>query len=152
MESRRDADAASGRDVTARPAPLSLREAAAALGEYWRPALVGTLNGQAVKVVRLKGEFIWHSHQDEDELFLVLEGTLHIAFRPPGAPEFTRTLHPGEFLIVPRGLEHRPSADDDVLVALFEPMGTRNTGDQVDPVFTAPDTDRPLESLTRTTP
>jgi mannose-6-phosphate isomerase-like protein (cupin superfamily) len=152
MESRRDAGAAGGRDLTAAPAPRSLRDTAAALGEYWRPALVGTLNGQAVKVVRLKGDFIWHSHPDEDELFLVLEGTLRIAFRPPDAPEFTRTIRPGEFLIVPRGLAHRPSADDDVLVALVEPLGTRNTGDQVDPVFTAPHTDRPLEPLTRTTP
>ncbi len=127
------------------PRPIAIRAAAAGISEFWRPKLVGALNGQAVKLARLKGEFIWHAHPDEDELFLVLEGRLRLDFRRSGGEESSRSLEPGEMLIVPRGLEHRPVATEEVLLLLFEPLGTRNTGDQDDPRFTAP-TDVPLET------
>lgn len=127
------------------PRPIAIRAAAAGISEFWRPKLVGALNGQAVKLARLKGEFIWHAHPDEDELFLVLEGRLRIDFRRSGEEASSRSLESGEMLIVPRGLEHRPVATDEVLLLLFEPLGTRNTGDQDDPLFTAP-TDVPLEA------
>lgn|SRR5678815_2520819 len=118
--------------------PIALRDTAAGIPELWRPKLVGALNGQAVKVARLKGEFIWHAHTGEDELFLVLEGELRIDFRRGGEAEWSRTVGAGEMLIVPRGVEHRPVATDEVLLLLFEPLGTRNTGDRDDPIFTAP--------------
>ena len=91
--------------------------------EHWSPRIVGELNGQHVKLARLKGEFIWHSHENEDEMFLVLKGTLRMKFRDREA-----VLNPGEFLIVPRGTEHCPVADEEVEVMLFEPASTVNTG------------------------
>lgn len=84
---------------------------------------MGRLNGQLVKLARLKGEFVWHSHQQEDELFLVVKGELKIEFR-----DGTETLKEGEMLIVPKGVEHRPVAEEEVLVMLFEPETTHNTG------------------------
>jgi mannose-6-phosphate isomerase-like protein (cupin superfamily) len=120
------------------PRPIALRDAAAGIPDLWRPKLAGTLNGQAVKVARLKGEFLWHAHAGEDELFLVLEGELRLDFRRGGEDEWSCTLGAGEMLIVPRGVEHRPVATDEVLLLLFEPLGTRNTGDREDPMFTAP--------------
>lgn len=92
--------------------------------DYWNPRIVGELNGQHVKLVKLKGEFVWHKHDDEDELFLVLDGHLKIEFR-----DKTIEIEPNEFVIVPRGVEHRPVADEEVSVLLFEPASTLNTGD-----------------------
>jgi mannose-6-phosphate isomerase-like protein (cupin superfamily) len=106
--------------------------------EHWRPRVVGELNGQAVKIVKLQGEFVWHHHEAEDELFLVLTGHLRIEFRG-GSKE----LDPGEFLIVPRGVEHRPVADVETSVLLFEPLGVLNTGNVTHPTLTAP-TDVPI--------
>jgi len=90
----------------------------------WSPKIVGELNGQHVKLVRLKGEFVWHKHDHEDELFFVVDGTLKIEFR-----DKTVTLVKDEFLIIPKGVEHKPVADEEVLVMLFEPATTLNTGD-----------------------
>ena len=101
--------------------------------EHWRPRVVGELNGQAVKVVKLQGEFVWHHHEHEDELFLVLAGHLRIDFRS-GSKE----LEPGEFLIVRRGVEHRPVAEVETSVLLFEPLGVRNTGNVTHSTLTAP--------------
>ena len=106
----------------------------AAITEHWRPRVVGELNGQEVKLVKLHGEFVWHHHENEDELFLVVRGRLRIEFRGQDAVE----LAPGEFVIVPRGVEHRPVAAEEVELLLFEPAGTRNTGNVVDPALTAP--------------
>lgn len=92
--------------------------------DYWNPRIVGELNGQHVKLVKLKGEFVWHKHDDEDELFLVLDGHLKIEFR-----DKTIEIEPNEFVIVPRGVEHRPVAGEEVSVLLFEPASTLNTGD-----------------------
>ena len=91
--------------------------------DHWSPKIVGELNGQQVKLAKLKGEFVWHAHTDEDELFLVLDGRLVIQLR-----DGKIVLEPGELVIVPRGVEHRPVAEEEVHVLLFEPASTLNTG------------------------
>ena len=91
--------------------------------EYWSPKIVGELNGQHIKLVKLKGEFVWHKHDDEDEMFLVIEGVLKMELR-----DKTIEIHKNEFLIVPKGTEHRPVADKEVSVMLFEPASALNTG------------------------
>jgi len=102
---------------------VNLREKLALFSDYWNPRVVGDLNGQHVKLVKFKGEFVWHDHADEDEFFLVLHGTFRMEFR-----DKTVTLAEGEFIIVPRGVEHRPVADQEVEVMLFEPAQIRHTG------------------------
>jgi mannose-6-phosphate isomerase-like protein (cupin superfamily) len=92
--------------------------------EYWSPKVVGELNGQHVKLAKLKGEFVWHQHQDEDELFLVVQGRLTMKLRAGDI-----LLEAGEFLVVPRGIEHCPLAEEEAHVLLFEPVETRHTGD-----------------------
>jgi len=104
---------------------VSLADAFASIDERWDPHLAGELNGQAVKLARAEGEFVWHSHADADELFLVTDGRLRIEFRDRDDV----TLNEGELLVVPRGTEHRPVAEPEANIALFEPAGTRNTGD-----------------------
>ena len=103
---------------------FSLAAKLAAFDEAWQPHIVAELNGQQVKVAKLRGEFVWHSHADEDELFLVVAGALEMHFRD-------RVVHlgPGEALVVPRGVEHKPVAPDEAEVVLFEPASTVNTGD-----------------------
>jgi len=91
--------------------------------EFWQPHIAGELNGQLVKLVKFEGEFVWHHHEIEDEMFLVVKGQFRMELR-----EKTVTLHPGEFIIVPRGVEHRPAADKECWVMLFEPATTVNTG------------------------
>ena len=91
---------------------------------HWQPKIVGELNGQYVKLAKLKGEFIWHQHENEDELFLVIKGKLLIKLRDRDI-----TLNPGEFFIIPRGVEHIPIAETEVQVMLFEPKSVVNTGD-----------------------
>jgi len=91
--------------------------------DYYNPRLIGELNGQHVKAVKLKGEFIWHHHDHEDELFLVVKGKLKMEFRDK-IVEVTD----GEFIIVPRGIDHKPVADEEVHLLLFEPASTLNTG------------------------
>ena len=93
------------------------------LSEHWQPRIVGELNGQHVKVVKLQGEFVWHHHETEDELFLVLKGTMIMQLRDSEV-----VLREGEFFIVPRGVEHRPVAEEEAHILLFEPAGTLNTG------------------------
>lgn len=91
--------------------------------DHWKPKLVGELNGQHVKLVKFQGPFVWHQHEHEDEMFLVVRGRFRMEFRDREV-----TLEEGEFIIVPRGVEHRPVADEEVCVMLFEPAGTVNTG------------------------
>ena len=91
--------------------------------ERWSPRIVGELNGQQIKVAKLEGEFVWHHHADEDELFLVLRGHLSIHLR-----DRVIELDPGEFFIVPRGVEHKPVTQEEVHVLLLEPVSTLNTG------------------------
>ena len=94
--------------------------------DHWNPRIVGELNNQHVKLVKFQGEFIWHKHDHEDELFLVVNGSFRMELR-----DKVIDLKEGEFLIVPRGVEHRPVADTEVSVLLFEPVTTLNTGDVV---------------------
>jgi mannose-6-phosphate isomerase-like protein (cupin superfamily) len=94
--------------------------------EYWQPKIVAELNGQQVKLVKFQGPFVWHHHDHEDELFWVLRGRLRMEFEGR-----TVWVEPGELIVVPRGVEHRPCADEEVHVALFEPATTLNTGNLV---------------------
>ena len=103
--------------------PINLAEKLTRIEGFWQPHIVAELNGQEVKLAKLKGEFVWHHHPDEDELFHVLRGRLTIELRDGAV-----TLGPGECVVVPRGVEHRPIANDEVHVLLFEPAGTLNTG------------------------
>jgi mannose-6-phosphate isomerase-like protein (cupin superfamily) len=91
--------------------------------DHWNPRIIGELNNQHVKLAKLKGEFIWHKHDDEDEMFLVLKGTLKIEFR-----DRTETIQENEMIIVPKGVEHKPIAEEEVSIMLFEPATTVNTG------------------------
>lgn len=102
---------------------INIAEKFEAVREHWSPKVLGELNGQHVRAAKLKGEFVWHKHENEDELFLVVSGTLRIRTR-----EAEFTIDPGEFLIVPRGVEHLPMADEEVHVLLLEPATTINTG------------------------
>ena len=108
------------------PAVVTLAEKFASFSEYWSPKVVGELNGQMVKVVKFQGPFEWHHHEHEDELFLVHRGSFRMEFRGR-----TVELRAGDFLVVPRGVEHRPVADEVVEVVLFEPATTLNTGNVV---------------------
>jgi mannose-6-phosphate isomerase-like protein (cupin superfamily) len=103
--------------------PVNLTEKLAQFDDYWSPKIVGELNGQHVKLAKLKGGFVWHHHEHEDELFYVVKGTLVIQFRDKDV-----ILNSGDFLIIPRGVEHRPIATEEVHVMLFEPASTLNTG------------------------
>jgi len=94
---------------------------------HWQPKVVGELNGQYVKLAKLKGEFVWHQHETEDELFMVIKGDLLIKLRDRDV-----ILKPGEFFIIPRGVEHIPIAENEVEVMLFEPKSVINTGDILD--------------------
>lgn len=105
--------------------PVNISEKLALFSDHWHPRIVGELNGQHVKLVKFQGPFVWHKHDGEDELFLVVRGAFTMEFR-----DRRIGLREGEFLIVPKGVEHRPVADAEVAVLLFEPASTLNTGDQ----------------------
>ena len=107
----------------ANPDKVNLAEKFRQFDQLWAPRIVGQLNGQHVKLVKLKGEFVWHHHAAEDELFLVVRGTILIHFRDGEV-----RLKEGEFLIVPAGVEHRPVAEEEAHVLLLEPVSTLNTG------------------------
>jgi mannose-6-phosphate isomerase-like protein (cupin superfamily) len=102
---------------------ISLAEKFGGFSEHWSPKIVAALNGQEVKVVKFRGEFVWHRHEAEDELFLVVRGGFRMEFR-----DHSVSLNEGEMLVGPRGVEHRPVADEEVCVLLFEPAATLNTG------------------------
>ncbi len=102
---------------------VNINQTLSQFAEYWSPRVVGELNGQHVKLAKLKGEFTWHHHDDQDEMFLVIRGALTLRFRDRDV-----LLNEGEFLVIPRGVEHLPLAQDEVHVMLFEPAGTLNTG------------------------
>ena len=114
--------------------PVSLSKKLASFDELWAPKVVGALNGQLVKVVKAKGEYVWHHHEGEDELFLVLKGCLRILLR-----EGEVALGEGEFYIVPRGVEHKPVAEEETHLLLFEPAQTRNTGAVTNDLTVEPD-------------
>jgi len=106
---------------------INLLEKFGLFNEYWSPKVVGELNGQQIKLVKFKGEFIFHHHENEDELFMVIKGKFKMKYR-----DKTVEINEGEFVIVPRGVEHKPVADEEVWVMLFEPASTLNTGNVVD--------------------
>jgi mannose-6-phosphate isomerase-like protein (cupin superfamily) len=103
---------------------VNIREKLALFSDHWNPRVVGELYGQHVKLVKFQGEFVWHDHADEDEMFLVVHGSFRMDFRDRSV-----TLNEGDFIIVPRGVEHRPVADQEVQVMLFEPAQIKHTGD-----------------------
>ena len=103
---------------------INVHEKLALFSDHWNPRVVGELNGQHVKLTKFKGEFVWHDHAAEDEMFLVLRGSFRMDFRDRSV-----ILKEGEFIIVPRGVEHRPVADQEVEVMLFEPAEIKHTGD-----------------------
>lgn len=108
------------------PVPkVNLEAKLAAFSEHWSPKIVAAFNGHDVMVVKAKGEFLWHSHPDTDDFFLVLKGRLTIQLRGGDV-----RLGPGELYVVPRGVEHRPVAEEEVHLLLIEPVGTPNTGDE----------------------
>jgi mannose-6-phosphate isomerase-like protein (cupin superfamily) len=109
---------------------INLAEKFSRITEYWKPYIAGELNGQLVKLDKLKGEFVWHHHENEDEMFLVVKGRFRIEFR-----DKTVWLEEGEFIVVPRMIEHKPVADEEAWIVLFEPASTLNTGN-VDNEFT----------------
>lgn len=112
---------------------INLAEAAATITETWRPQMLGEVSGHAVKLAKLHGEFVWHQHEDADEMFLCVAGSIRIELRDGAV-----TLDVGEMLIVPAGVEHRPVAEEEATVLLFERAGLRNTGDVEDARLTAP--------------
>ncbi len=107
---------------------VNLAQKLASFSDHFSPKIVGELNGQHVKLVKFQGEFVWHHHDAEDELFLVVRGSFRMGHRDQAGREREVTLNADEFLIVPRGTEHRPVADKEVEILLFEPAGTLNTG------------------------
>lgn len=104
---------------------VNLEEKLSQFTEHWQPRTVSQFNGHDIMVVKAKGEFVWHSHADTDDLFLVLKGRLNIELRDSSVE-----LGPGELFVVPKGVEHRPVAQEEVHVLLIEPTGTPNTGDE----------------------
>lgn len=104
--------------------PINLAEKLGQFSDYWAPRVVGQLNAYDVMVVKVKGEFVWHQHAETDDLFLVISGRLVIDL-----PDRSVVLHPGELFVVPRGLPHRPRAEEETHLLIIEPMGTLNTGD-----------------------
>jgi mannose-6-phosphate isomerase-like protein (cupin superfamily) len=115
---------------------VDLNEKFSLFDEHWQPKIVGELNGQYVKLAKLKGEFVWHQHENEDELFMVIKGKLKIKLKDKDV-----NLEEGQFFIIPRGVEHLPVADEEVHVMLFEPQSVLNTGDQKN--------DRTVENIER---
>ena len=105
------------------PEKVNLAQKFAMVDEHWSPKIAGELNGQHVKLVKLLGEFVWHHHEEEDELFLVVKGRFRMEFRDRHV-----WIEEGEFIVVPRGVGHRPVADEEAHVLLFEPVSTLNTG------------------------
>ena len=103
---------------------INLREKLSLFDEHWTPKIIGELNGQYIKLAKVEGEFIWHNHDQEDELFMVLKGSLTMEL-----PDEKIQLSEGEILIVPKGINHRPIAEDEVHLLMFEPVSTAHTGD-----------------------
>ena len=108
---------------------INLEEKFSLFNDHWSPKVLGEMNGQHVKIAKVKGEFVWHDHEDEEELFLIIKGTLKLVFEKE-----TVMLNEGEILIIPRGVPHKPIADEEVWLLLFEPTTTKHTGDVQTPL------------------
>lgn len=105
---------------------VNVNEKLSLISSYWDPKIIGELNGQFIKLVKFKGEFVWHKHDYEDEMFFVVKGNLKMELR-----DKTIVINENEFIIIPKGVEHKPVADEEVSVMLFEPATTLNTGDKI---------------------
>ena len=116
--------------------PVDVTEKFALFSEHWRPKTIAELNGQELKAVKIQGEFPWH-HHGVDEMFFAWRGEFELEFR-----NRTVAMKPGQLIVIPAGVEHRPVAEQEAEIFLLEPIGTRNTGDLVDDVYTAPERDR----------
>lgn len=103
---------------------INLNEKFGLFKDQWSPKIIGELNGQEVKIAKVQGEFVWHDHEHEDELFFVIKGTLQIEFR-----DRTETIKEGEMIVVPKGVEHKPIAEEEVWIMLFEPANIKHTGE-----------------------
>ncbi|MCR9074712.1 MAG: cupin domain-containing protein [bacterium] len=114
-----------------RPATINIDDKLAQIGATWTPHIIAELNGQQVKLAKLEGEFTWHDHADEDELFLVLTGRINMQMRDEDGQQHEQIVEPGEIIVIPRGIEHNPIADPGTSVLLFEPAATKHTGDKV---------------------
>lgn len=114
-------------------AKININEKFSLFTEHWQPKLLASLNGQELKIAKVKGEFPWHTHENEDELFLVWKGQFRVEFR-----DRIVKLEAGEAVVVPRGIEHRTVADEEAEILMFEPANTCNTGNVQDDYFTAP--------------
>ena len=110
---------------------INLAEKFSKISEYWKPYIGAELNGQCVKFDKLKGEFVFHHHDHEDELFLVVKGRFRMDYRDQDQRERHQWIEEGEFIVVPRGMEHRPVAEEECWILLFEPSSTLNTGNVV---------------------
>lgn len=113
--------------------PINLQQKLSLFSEQWSPKIIAQLNDYHFKLAKVQGEFDWHSHPETDEAFMIIKGELKILFRDGEV-----LLHEGEMYVVPKGIEHKPVADDECQIMLIEPMGTVNTGDAVDSNLTAP--------------
>ena len=113
-----------GQVVNTMAKKINIQDKLSLFNDHWNPRIIGELNKQHVKLAKIKGEFIWHKHDHEDEMFLVLKGTLKIEFR-----DRIEIIRENEIIIVPKGVEHRPIAEEEVSIMLFEPATTINTGD-----------------------
>lgn len=103
---------------------INIAEKFSLFNDHWSPKIIAELNGQQIKLAKVKGEFVWHNHQEEEELFFVMKGQLKIMFTNE-----TVTINEGEMFVVPRGVEHKPVAEEEVLLMLFEPKETKHTGE-----------------------
>ena len=110
---------------------INLAEKFSKISEYWKPYIGAELNGQCVKFDKLKGEFVFHHHDNEDELFLVVKGRFRMDYRDHDRTDRHQWIEEGEFIVVPRGMEHRPVAEEECWILLFEPSSTLNTGNVV---------------------
>jgi len=108
---------------------INLQDKLSLISAHWDPKIAGELNGQYVKLVKFKGPFTWHHHENEDELFMVVKGRFRMDYRDSEASDRDTWIEEGEMIIVPRGVEHRPFAENECHVLLFEPVSTLNTGD-----------------------
>ncbi len=115
----------------ATPTTINIDEKLAQFDATWTPHIIAELNGQQVKLAKLEGEFTWHDHANEDELFLVLTGRLRMQMKTATGETTEQLVEPGEIIVIPRGLQHNPIADPGTSVLLFEPAATKHTGDKI---------------------
>jgi len=108
---------------------VNLAQKFSTFAEHWDPRIAGELNGQYIKLVKFQGPFTWHHHEDEDEMFMVVRGRFRMDFKDESTGDSSTWIEEGEFIVVPRGVEHRPFAEEECHVLLFEPVSTLNTGD-----------------------